>query len=238
VCYGLKRKKEVMKKIHLWGFFVLFMFFFVFPERLEAALVCCCGWSGEEKPATVADCKTELSCVGADESLCQGIYTSRLVGTVPDIGSDGDCLKEETDLTNSMCTTETSGLLANTSPGCVSQGDCTVCDFIKVFSNVARLILGIAGAFALLLFIYGGFTWIISQGNTEKIEAGKKIITGTLIGLLIVLGSWQITRIILITLLVSEKQATEQEKKLRTDILKVFTDPTYNPCTDPSFGTK
>jgi len=53
-------------------------------------------------------------------------------------------------------------------------------------------LLSIAGSVALLMLIYGGIVYIVSAGNPEKAEQGKRIVTWTLYGLLVVLMSYSI----------------------------------------------
>lgn len=82
-----------------------------------------------------------------------------------------------------------SGLL----PACdLKQGDrqCQIDDFLILGVNLIRFMLGIAGSLALLFFIYGGFTWLISAGNSEKVQHGKDILTAAAVGILVVLASW------------------------------------------------
>lgn len=50
--------------------------------------------------------------------------------------------------------------------------------------------LGLSGSFALLMFVYGSFTWITSGGSPEKIAKGKKIFTYAVIGLVVIFGSY------------------------------------------------
>ena len=50
--------------------------------------------------------------------------------------------------------------------------------------------LGLSGSFALLMFVYGSFTWITSGGSPEKIARGKKIFTYAVIGLIVIFGSY------------------------------------------------
>jgi hypothetical protein len=70
-------------------------------------------------------------------------------------------------------------------------------DFIILAINISRWILGIVGSLTLLMFIYGGFIFLISAGSNEKIGEAKKIITAAVIGLLIVLGSFLIIKFVL-----------------------------------------
>ena len=45
------------------------------------------------------------------------------------------------------------------------------------------------GSVALAFFIYGGFVWIMSGGNSEKVQKGKTVITNAVIGIAIILLS-------------------------------------------------
>ena len=75
-------------------------------------------------------------------------------------------------------------------PPCISSGDCNLCDALHLISNLARWILGIVGASALLFFIYGGFLWITSAGVPARVQQGQKIMVNTVIGILIVVLAW------------------------------------------------
>ncbi|HLD81842.1 MAG TPA: pilin [Patescibacteria group bacterium] len=243
----MKTKITFLQKFFaLFTFVVIFFTFIGIPNADAANQACCCGYKDIANPASADACQAALTCTSVPtkddcNDTVQKTFTAtggRYLGAFDDIENAGNCSATTSQLKEDYCAVATEGLLANTSPGCVDQGDCSVCDFIIVFSNVARLILGITGAFALLLFIIGGFMLIISQGNQERVEKGKKILTSTVIGIVIVLGAWQTVRIVLITIIV-EKDASgssTQEQKLRNDIFKAFTDPTYNPCNDPNFG--
>ena len=58
--------------------------------------------------------------------------------------------------------------------------------------QVIGRVLGIIGAVALLLLVYGGISMIISGGNESKITKSKSIIVYTLIGLVIIFSSYLI----------------------------------------------
>lgn len=74
--------------------------------------------------------------------------------------------------------------------GCISNGNCNPGDLLKVFVNISKIILGLSGSVALILFIVGGIFWLTSAGNTQRVDQGKKILGGTLIGLVIIFGAW------------------------------------------------
>lgn len=59
----------------------------------------------------------------------------------------------------------------------------------QLLVNIAQIILGISGAIALLMFIYGGFLWLTAGGNSSKVQQGTKIMIGTVIGLIIIFAA-------------------------------------------------
>lgn len=57
-------------------------------------------------------------------------------------------------------------------------------DFVvKFIAQVIRSLLGIVGALALGLVVYGGVVWMTSAGNQTRIDAGKKTLMWALLGL-------------------------------------------------------
>lgn len=82
-------------------------------------------------------------------------------------------------------------------PICACCGDCTLENFLELGINLANQILKYLGIVALAAFILGGLVWLTSAGSKEKVEKGKKIIVGALIGLVIVLFSFVIVRFVM-----------------------------------------
>lgn len=68
--------------------------------------------------------------------------------------------------------------------------------FVTLLIAVASYLFTIVGALALLFFIYGGFTWILSQGNPEKVKKGTDIVKAAIIGLIIVFGAYILVQFI------------------------------------------
>lgn len=62
----------------------------------------------------------------------------------------------------------------------------------EVIGRVINIFTGVAGSLALLVFIWGGFTLIISRGNTTMIQSGKDRIIQATIGLIIIFGAYAI----------------------------------------------
>jgi len=77
-------------------------------------------------------------------------------------------------------------------PDCAATGDCTLEDFLLLFINLSKIILGIVGALALVYFIVGGFMFLTSGGSQSRVKKGKDILIGTLTGLIIVMTAWLI----------------------------------------------
>ena len=50
--------------------------------------------------------------------------------------------------------------------------------------------LGAAGIFAMIFFVWGGFDWIISQGDEEKIAVGKKKMIWATLGIVAIMLSY------------------------------------------------
>ncbi|HTW96761.1 MAG TPA: pilin [Candidatus Methylomirabilis sp.] len=71
-------------------------------------------------------------------------------------------------------------------------GNYTLDDFVALAITIAKWILGVVGAVALLFLVYGGFTLILSGGNEDRVRQGKEILTGAIIGLIIVFTAYLI----------------------------------------------
>ena len=66
-----------------------------------------------------------------------------------------------------------------------------------VIANVINTVFGIVGSLALLMFIYGGLTWMTSAGNKESVDKGKNIIKWAAIGLVIIFSSYALVRFLI-----------------------------------------
>ena len=77
---------------------------------------------------------------------------------------------------------------------------CTICDIVSTAIYIFKWLMGLLGGATLLLFVWHGFSLIISGGQREKIEKAKTGLVSTLIGLAIVFGSWMIVNVIIVVL--------------------------------------
>ncbi len=67
-------------------------------------------------------------------------------------------------------------------------------DLINVVINM--VLFPLAGVIVFFILIWGGYDLLMSQGEAEKIQAGKNKITTAIIGLVLLVVSYLITRIV------------------------------------------
>ncbi len=73
-------------------------------------------------------------------------------------------------------------------------------DIRIIIARIIRIALGILGALALIIVLYGGFVWMTAGGNEEKISQAKRILINGGIGLAIILSAFAIASFILSSL--------------------------------------
>ncbi len=73
-------------------------------------------------------------------------------------------------------------------------------DIQNTIVRIGNWIFGIIGIIVLLSLIYGGFLWLISGGKTELVDKGRKIMVGSLIGLIIVFSAPVLVKFVLIAI--------------------------------------
>lgn len=59
-----------------------------------------------------------------------------------------------------------------------------------IISTIIKTALTIIGALALLMFVWGGFQWLTSAGNDQKVEAGTKTMLWAVVGIILVFASY------------------------------------------------
>jgi hypothetical protein len=73
-------------------------------------------------------------------------------------------------------------------------GEYSLNDILEVGVRATQILLTLSGSVALLFFIYGGVTFLISGGSAERVSKGKQIIINAVIGLLIIFTSFIIIK--------------------------------------------
>lgn len=76
-------------------------------------------------------------------------------------------------------------------PDCAFSGTCrSVNDLLQLIINFASGMFLILGSFAFAFFVYGGFKMIISMGNAEMVETGKKTMIAAALGLVVAMVAY------------------------------------------------
>lgn len=66
-----------------------------------------------------------------------------------------------------------------------------------IAANIINVLFGFLGLITVSLILYGGWLWMTSGGNPEKIQHAKDVLKNTAIGLLIIFSAWAIVTFII-----------------------------------------
>lgn len=66
-----------------------------------------------------------------------------------------------------------------------------------LIGRIIKYLIGISGVIAMVMFIYGGLSWMLAQGNQEKITAAKNTVVWSIIGLVLIFASYAIATFII-----------------------------------------
>jgi fumarate reductase subunit D len=72
-----------------------------------------------------------------------------------------------------------------------------ISDVNQFIARVINFVLGLIGSVSLLMFIYGGLTWMTSAGAADKIKKGRDIIVWSVIGLAIVFTAYIMVKFVI-----------------------------------------
>lgn len=67
---------------------------------------------------------------------------------------------------------------------------------VSFLGNIQTWLLSIVGGLTVLFIVYGGFLYMTSGGNQQKLELAKKTLTYAILGLVLVVLAWFILNII------------------------------------------
>lgn len=144
------------------------------------------------------------------------------------------CLALLVSAVGSPLTVNAAGPIIDPNDGAYEYGSYTLDAIMIIVIKASSWVLGIVGSLALLMFIYGGFMFLISAGSSEKIGQAQKILMAAVVGLIIVFSSYLIIKFVLASLGLN----WEGEAKVMTPITSSNTGATANKktCTDLGQG--
>jgi len=70
-------------------------------------------------------------------------------------------------------------------------------DIREGIMNVVNVLLGFIGILAIIIILWGGFRWLTSGGNEEKVGEAKKVITAGIIGLIIIFVAYALASFVI-----------------------------------------
>lgn len=70
-------------------------------------------------------------------------------------------------------------------------------DLPSTIASLIRVVLGMLGIVAVVIILIGGFKWMTSGGNDDKVKSARKVMTSGIIGLVIVLSAFAIAQFVL-----------------------------------------
>lgn len=79
-------------------------------------------------------------------------------------------------------------------------GTNTPTDIRSTIAMLIDIVLGFLGTIFIVLTIFAGFKYMTSGGNEEKAQEAMALLRNAVIGLIIVLAAWAVTRVVVIVL--------------------------------------
>ena len=92
--------------------------------------------------------------------------------------------------------TDSSGTAVNAQTFASSAG-LSAGDLPTTVASLIRVVLGVLGIVAVVIILTGGFKWMTSGGNDDKVKSARKVMTSGIIGLVIVLSAFAIAQFVL-----------------------------------------
>lgn len=72
----------------------------------------------------------------------------------------------------------------------IGVGKSGTTEVTSIISLVIKTALGIIGGLTLLMLVWGGFQWLTSAGNSEKVKSGTDTMIWAVIGVVLVFSSY------------------------------------------------
>ena len=69
-------------------------------------------------------------------------------------------------------------------------------DFSQLIGRGINVAMGVIGSIALVMFIYGGFLWMIPRGESDKAEKGRNILVWSSLGIVVIFASYALLQFI------------------------------------------
>lgn len=77
-----------------------------------------------------------------------------------------------------------------------TEGTCNIPWLAQYIAGLQNYAIGVVGIIAVIALMIGGIVWLTAGGNNQKIEEAKKLISGSIIGVFLVLSAYSLLYII------------------------------------------
>lgn len=71
----------------------------------------------------------------------------------------------------------------------------------EIVGRLINIFLSVLGIIFIFLIFYGGYNWMTAMGAEEKIKTAKQTITAAVIGIVIIIAAYAITRFVITQLI-------------------------------------
>lgn len=65
-------------------------------------------------------------------------------------------------------------------------------DIRAIVGKIIKGLMGLSGTIALIVFIYGGFLWMLARGDSNEVKKGLDTMLWAGVGLIVIFGSYAI----------------------------------------------
>lgn len=70
----------------------------------------------------------------------------------------------------------------------------------EIIARLIRVLLGLSGSVALLMFVWGGFLWLTSAGETKRVTQGKETLKWASLGLVVIMLAYTMVQVVIAAL--------------------------------------
>jgi len=95
-------------------------------------------------------------------------------------------------------------------------------DVPVLIGRIIKSVLGIVGSIALLMFMYGGFMWLMSAGSPERVKKGQQALVWASIGLAVIFASYAMVNFVINSLVSSGGSSDTSSTTDITDLEEWF----------------
>lgn len=129
----------------------------------------------------------KLAALGISAAMCMPLVTVAAAPVAADTGYEGTAIAA--DLKGIQSNFKTVGKESG-----LNQGDR---DLPTIIGTIINAFLGLLGVVLVIIIIFAGYKWMTAQGNSGQVDEAKKMITQAVIGMIILMAAYAITRFVL-----------------------------------------